>query len=377
MANMHITYSFAEFLAIAEAFENARIPVLLRGSTGIGKSELIEQRGKLRNLPVISIYAAQIGEGDLTGLADPGGIMINGHKATHFNPAAEIVRACTEPCVLFFDELDRGVLEVRQGIFQIAATRQYKGWTLHPDTLVYAAINGGLHASVSQFQVGEMDPAELSRWSAFDVKPTIQDWLDYSKPLINDLIWDFIAKNHAHLEHNDRFEPHKKYPDRRGWHRLDRVLFQAGIYTSEDYKSVEVGQRIFMIANAIVGLEAATALRAYAAAYDNQLSAEDILVKGKIAETKKLTVAENNALIRRIIDSGCFERDLTDTEALNVVKYFMVLPSELAMHLYTNIQGHSKRIANIVQCQRVALANKLNMNMHLVSITRTNKEQKA
>jgi hypothetical protein len=50
-------------------------------------------------------------------------------------------------------------------------SRKINGWHLHPETLVVAAVNGGEHGA--QYQVGEMDPAELDRWTVFDVEPSI------------------------------------------------------------------------------------------------------------------------------------------------------------------------------------------------------------
>ena len=67
--------------------------------------------------------------------------------------------ACTEACVLFFDEIDRATMEVRQGIFELTDSRKINGHYLHPDTVIIGAVNGGEHGS--QYQVGEFDPAEV------------------------------------------------------------------------------------------------------------------------------------------------------------------------------------------------------------------------
>ena len=61
------------------------------------------------------------------------------------------------------DEVDRATMEVRQGIFELCDSRKIAGQTLHPDTLIFAAVNGGEHGA--QYQVGEMDPAELDRYT--------------------------------------------------------------------------------------------------------------------------------------------------------------------------------------------------------------------
>ena len=124
----------------------------------------------------------------------------------------------TEPVVLFLDEVDRATLEVRQGIFELCDSRKIAGNVLHKDTLIFACVNGGEHGS--QYQVGEIDPAELDRYTVFDVEPTVEDWLDWAKGNVAQEIWDFINQNHNHLEHNDDYEPNKVYPSRRSWETI-------------------------------------------------------------------------------------------------------------------------------------------------------------
>ena len=51
------------------------------------------------------------------------------------------------------------------------------GPMLRSETPIIAAVNGGEHGE--QYQVGEMDPAELDRWTVFDVEPTVEDWLGW------------------------------------------------------------------------------------------------------------------------------------------------------------------------------------------------------
>ena len=57
-----------------------------------------------------------------------------------------------------------------------------------------------------------MDPAELDRYTVFDVEPTVEDWLAWGKDNVAALTWDFINNNRTHLEHAGDFEPNKVYP---------------------------------------------------------------------------------------------------------------------------------------------------------------------
>ena len=195
---------FKTFINLAPAVSAARLPVLLRGRHGVGKSQVVYQIAKNMELPVVERRASQMTEGDLVGLPS-----IEGNR-TSFNPPDWFKQACDEPVVLFLDEVDRATLEVRQGIFELTDSRKLNGHYLHADTLVFAAINGGEHGE--QYQVNEMDPAELDRWSVWDIEPTVEDWLSWAKGNVDSLVWDFINQNRDHLEHNGDIEPNKRYP---------------------------------------------------------------------------------------------------------------------------------------------------------------------
>ena len=84
-----------------------------------------------------------------------------------------LVQACTEASVLFLDEVDRATLRFVRS-FRVDRQSQDQWLKLHPDTIIVAAVNGGEHGA--QYQV-EMDPAELDRWTVFDVEPSVEDWL--------------------------------------------------------------------------------------------------------------------------------------------------------------------------------------------------------
>ena len=67
------TYNFHELFDLLPSFMIAKLPILLRGSTGIGKTDVVFQLARAKGLDVIEVYASQCTEGDLTGLPDPNG----------------------------------------------------------------------------------------------------------------------------------------------------------------------------------------------------------------------------------------------------------------------------------------------------------------
>jgi len=309
---------FKTFVTLAPAVSAAKLPVLLRGRHGIGKSQVVYQIAASLELPVIERRASQMTEGDLVGLPS-----IEGNRTT-FNPPDWFKMACEEPAVLFLDEVDRATLEVRQGIFELTDSRKLNGHNLHPDTLVFAAINGGEHGE--SYQVNEMDPAELDRWSVWDVEPTTEDWLAWGKTNVDSLIWDFINQNRGHLEHTADIEPNKRYPSRRSWKRLNDVLVQAD--------QLEAGPGMFNLAQSFVGFEAAVALNDYAKNYERVVTVDQLLKGERVEALEAFSLNEHCALIEKLEAEETCKKGLSEEEITNLASYFITLPSEAAMKLW-------------------------------------------
>jgi len=331
---------FKTFNETAPLVLNSKYPVLLRGRHGVGKSQVVYQVAKNMRLPVVERRASQMTEGDLLGIPSPDGISINGEQASKFRPFDWLVQACTEPVVLFFDEVDRATVEVRQGIFELTDSRKLAGWHLHEDTVICAAINGGEHGA--QYQVGEMDPAELDRWTTFDIEPSVEDWLTWAKDNVDELLWDFINQNRTHLEHMDDFEPGKVYPSRRSWDRLDQTLKQNDTY-SEPRSSM-----VFNLASVFVGFEAAVALVDFIKNYSKLVTVKDIVVDGKLELTETFGINDHSALVEKMGTDGTFNDVLKKKHLKNLAAYFKTLPSEVAMKLWYSLTANGGNSANVL-----------------------------
>jgi hypothetical protein len=236
---------------------------------------------------------------------------------------------------------------VRQGIFELTDSRKLNGHSLHEGTLVFAAVNGGEHGS--QYQVGEMDPAELDRWTVFDIEPTVEDWLDWAKDSeLSSEVWDFINHNHAHLEHNDDYEPNKVYPSRRSWERLDECLQNAKALENKD------GTLLFQLTSAFVGFEAAVAFKDFVANYDRQVTIADLLVKGDFSKVVDFGINEHTAMVAKFESSETFTTELPEAQINNLARYFFMLPSEVAMKLWS-VLGSSDVVNNLVNLHQATV----------------------
>ena len=328
---------FKTFINVAPHVLAIRKPVLLRGRHGIGKSEVVYQIANGLSLPVVERRASQMTEGDLVGLPKTDG------DVTSFCPPDWFLTACKNPVVLFFDEVDRAVNEVRQGLFELTDSRKLFGNSLHADTIVIAAVNGGEHGS--QYQVGEMDPAELDRWTVFDIEPTVEDWLDWGKSNVDQVVWDFVNQNRSHLEHQGEFEPNKVYPSRRSWQRLNDCLVNASLL---DDTGESASSNIYHLATAFVGFEAAIAFNDFVSKYEKQVTVEMILNDGKLDTVERFGINEHCALIEKMEASNVFQDKLDEKQVQNLAAYFLTLPSEAMMKLWSAIGSVENCNENVI-----------------------------
>ena len=345
---------FKTFNAVAPLVARVKKPILLRGRHGVGKSCVVYQTAAAMGLPVVERRASQMTEGDLVGLPKTDG------NVTAFCPPDWYMEACNNAVVLFLDEVDRATAEVRQGIFELTDSRKLNGHPLHPETLVFAAVNGGEHGE--QYQVGEMDPAELDRWTVFDVEPTVEDWLGWAKENVDEIVWDFINQNRSHLEHQTDFEPNKVYPSRRSWKRFNDTATPAGVF--EEKGDLDL---LFNLANAFLGFEAAVQLKDFVVNYAWQVTIEDLLDNGEIAKTSEWGINDHAAMIEKFEAAETFKADLSDDQIQNLAEYFVTLPSEVAMKLWT-VLGDCDNVNNVVALHKAKTASGTQVSEHLVTI---------
>jgi len=341
---------------------SSNFPIMIRGRHGIGKSEVVYQLAATLGMKVVERRASQMQEGDLIGMPRQEPVITDqGTEVATFNSFDWLVECCENPRVLFFDEVDRGDQQVRQGIMELTDSRKLFGKVLHPETIIIAAVNGGKHGS--EYQVGELDPAEADRWAIYDVEPTVEDWLDWANGKVNPLMWDFINQNRDHLEHKDSFEPNEVYPSRRSVVRLDRVLERASLYDS--YK--ENVDHMTNIAMGFLGMGTALAFGRFAANYEYQVTAENIVYDGLWEKTKGFGLNDHLAMTVKISNSGILDKKLSPEHLENVANYFVTLPSEVGAKFWVLFCGKAQdnfQNPNLVEFSNTTARNGLRVSEH-------------
>jgi len=315
------------------------IAVLAKGPTGIGKSHIVQQIGRELNMTVIDRRLSQMTEGDIIGLPE----LTDG--VTRFAPVDWFIRACNDPVILFFDELNRATIEVQQCAFQIVLDRELNGHKLHPETRVYAAVNEG-----SEYQVTEMDPALLRRFFVTSLEPTTDDWLRWAKGAnVDSVIIEFIKKYPSHLRHVGELQPGKVYPNPASWDRLGQSLKHSDMSPQKIiFEGVGAVPDIFYpMCTGFIGSETAIAFTDYIRNYEIKFSPEDVLDKWE--ENKEtLTSLSNdkkNDLISQIV-AYSKNLSLSVQQAENICSFAKTCSDEILVNFMNSIM-ETKNIPNI------------------------------
>jgi len=312
--------------------------VLIRGDHGIGKSQIVKGLAKAQGKELIDVRASTMSEGDVVGY--PNLDLIKETGVASFALPSWYVRACQEGVVLFLDELNRGLMGVLNGFFQIVLDRELgsgpdgKPMRLHPDTQVIAAVNSG-----ADYTVNEMDPALLSRFWVQDLKPSVDDWIGWAreKGVISSTMIDFILQNPAHLRPTRSVEVGKVAPNQRSWEMLNSALINAGIKLDE----LENGcpDIVYPLATGFVGFEAASAFVDFVKNSSLMLTAGDILDGWSPSIKKKATSLSTEKVLSLIekIKTHSTKNEWTLTQVENLTSFFGLLTGEQKMNLYNSI----------------------------------------
>ena len=92
---------------------------------------------------------------------------------------------------------------------------------------------------------------------------------------------------------------------------------------------------LFNLATAFVGFEAAVALNDFVKNYERQVTVEDVIDNGNVDKTSTFDINEHNALIEKMEAKNIFGEKLEASQIQNLANYFVSLPSECAMKLWT------------------------------------------
>lgn len=197
----------------------ARLPLLITGAPGVGKSDIIGQATAAASADLLISHPAVADPTDAKGLPWP---KPGGEEAT-FLPFGELARAihATNPTVWLLDDLGQATPAVQASFMQLILARRVNGHKL-PDCVTFVAATNRRtdRAGVS----GILEPVK-SRFAAIvELEPTIDDWSQWA--YANNVSSTLIAFLRYRPELLSKFEPSADItnsPVPRTWANLARL----------------------------------------------------------------------------------------------------------------------------------------------------------
>lgn len=283
--------------------------ILLVGKHGIGKSQIVSDYFTSKGMEVVTLFLGQMSDpGDLIGLPR---INEKTHKTEFMPPYWFPVDG--KPVALFLDELNRARPEMLQSVMDLVLNRRLAGRALPDGSRIVAAVNGG-----DEYQVGEMDPALVSRFNVYEFRPSVDDWLRWAKSEgLDERVLRYIAANPHTLDGRpeDEADLLDRFPDRRAWHRVAQMMGAIEIPDPETLK----------IVSGIIGMKAAQRFFATLST-DTKLTGQQLLLKYEkyVKYLKNLdlpALAELNENVFRTLEMHDFGKFDTNNVAENLEKY--------------------------------------------------------
>lgn len=157
------------------AYIPARLPVLITGRPGIGKSDIVEQVAIATGHDLLISHPVVEDPTDSKGLPFPSA---DGSTAKHLPFGdLEIAMNSTRPLIWFLDDLGQASPAVQAAKMQLLLARRVGDHKLPPHVTFVAATN---RRSDNAGVTGILDPV-ISRFATVvELQPTIQDWTSWA-----------------------------------------------------------------------------------------------------------------------------------------------------------------------------------------------------
>lgn len=155
-------------IEVLDVAYRARRAVLLEGSTGIGKSQIVSEFARSRGLGVVVLDLSLLEPPDLVGLP-----IMEGGRTRYASPAELPTQGCG---VLMLEELNRAEIPVMQPALQLLSARRLHAYELPEGWTCVAAIN----PEDGDYQVNRLDPALRARFLQLSVCADRDTWLGWA-----------------------------------------------------------------------------------------------------------------------------------------------------------------------------------------------------
>lgn len=304
-----------EFLSCAQGIHT---PVMLWGPPGVGKSQIIAGIARRHGARLVDIRLSQMEPTDLRGIP----FKTSDDRVKWSVPEMLPDSQCSEPGILFLDEINAAPPSVSAAAYQLILDRRLGEYEMPKNWAIFAAGNRQGDRGVTYAM-----PAPLAnRFTHYHVEPNLDDWIAWAlKNDIDERIIGFLRFRPDLLFRYDPAHNPEAFPSPRSWEYADRALKKFGHRPDLLTDTLQ----------ACVGDDVGVELKAY---IDNMENLPDIdaILEGReagVPKTVDLQYGVAAALVRRARQAA------GDADKLaNILKYARRFPQrEMGVMLVTDL----------------------------------------
>ena len=199
---------------------NRKVPVFLWGPPGIGKSSIVSQIAKNRDIGFIDLRLSLLDPTDLRGIP----FFDTKDNTAVWAPASFLPDGSVKEGILFLDELNTAAPMVQASAYQLILDRKIGEYTLPEGWAIVAAGNRESDRGV----VFRMASPLANRFVHLDMEPSLEDWQVWAKRSnIDETIIAFTSYRPDALFAFNTQNDSKAFATPRTWEYVNEILLSA------------------------------------------------------------------------------------------------------------------------------------------------------
>lgn len=211
-----------EALEIAKQLDK---PVLVLGSSGVGKSQAIQQFAKQFKDGMIDIRLSQMDAVDLCGVPVP--TMVDGKLRSVFTTPNMFPTDPNFEGLINLEEISQANAMVQSAAFQLVLDRQLNDYVVPKGAMIVACGNEAEHGGAANDILAPL----LSRFFVIRVKPSLEQWIEDYAPYnnVHPVVVQYLKANPDEFFTYEKKsnESNKSFANARGWKEVSDLLHLA------------------------------------------------------------------------------------------------------------------------------------------------------
>lgn len=321
----------------------ANQPVMLHGSPGVGKSDIVRQIAKQRGIELIDLRLSQLDPVDLRGVPS---VDTKKHITSWNTPS---FLPTDGKGILFLDEINSAAQATQAAAYQLVLDRKLGDYVMPPGWVIIAAGNRSTDRAI----VNQMSTALRNRFTHLNYEVNNDDWCDWA--LRNDiavevlgfirfrpmLLNEFEQRNESKEEQERvrRLKDAQAFATPRSWEFLSKVVQQK--------PSSDVEYELY---TGIVGEGAAAEFMGYLKYYRDLPNLDALLMNPGAAK-----VPDEPATLYALATGLATKATQDNME--RVVKYALRLPAEFQVLLMKDAIARDNDLTKTKSFNSWAIAN--------------------